>query len=299
MGTPTFSVPILKALAEKYEVKLVISQPDHLDKKRRIVMTPIHSEAINLNIECMQPEHIKDIEDILLNIDADILVTAAYGQFIPTKILSHFKKCINVHGSILPKRRGGAPIQRSIIEGDKETGVTIMEMVKKMDAGRIYAIKKLPILDSDNNTSLFEKLSILGRDLLMESIEDIYNEKNLGYLQNEEEATVSLNISPSEELIDFNKDSRIVFNQIRGLSHEPGAYFIFNGQRIKVYKASLGETQSKPGTIVSLKKKFEIACLNSSILIEQIKIEGKKEMDVKSFLNGQKLFKEGDVINEE
>lgn len=227
-----------------------------------------------------------------------MIVTAAYGQFIPTKILNLYKKCINVHGSLLPHHRGGAPIQRAIINGDKKTGVTIMEMVKKMDAGRMYASSEIPILDSDNNSSLFEKLAIIGKNLLMENIEDIYNGKNEGIMQNEEEATISPNIAPEEEKINFNIDARKVFNLIRGLSDEPGAYCEYNGQRIKIYKASIekNDSDASPGTIINIKKSLIVKCKTDAISILELQIPGKKRMNVKDFLNGQKLLNLNDII---
>lgn len=178
MGTPNFAVPSLEALNEKYEVVLVVSQPAKPEGRKGILKNPpVALKALELGIQLFQPEHIKNEYEYFKNIKADMIVTAAYGQFIPTKILNLYKKCINVHGSLLPHHRGGAPIQRAIINGDKKTGVTIMEMVKKMDAGRMYASSEIPILDSDNNSSLFEKLAIIGKNLLMENIEDIYNGK--------------------------------------------------------------------------------------------------------------------------
>ena len=199
MGTPEFSVPILKALEEKYDVALVISQPNRVKKKGVFVDTPVAACAKELGLHLIQPEHIKDsVEDVIGK--GDILVTAAYGQYVPSKILNSFKKCINVHASLLPKHRGGAPIQRCLMNGDKKTGVTIMEMTKRLDAGKMFAKVEYEIKEDDNNETLFNKLSLLGRDLLLENIEDIYEGKNLGVPQNEEEATVSPNILPEEDL---------------------------------------------------------------------------------------------------
>ena len=299
MGTPEFAVPSLEALNEKYEVVLVVSQPAKPEGRKGILKNPpVALKALELGIQLFQPEHIKNEYEYFKNVQADMIVTAAYGQFIPTKILNLYKKCINVHGSLLPKHRGGAPIQRALINGDKKTGVTIMEMVKKMDAGRMYASSELHILDSDNNSSLFEKLAIIGKNLLMDNIEDIYNGKNEGILQNEEEATISPNILPQEEKIDFNKDARIVFNLIRGLSDEPGAYCEFNGQRIKIYKALIEKNDSNvaPGTIINIKKCLIIKCKTDAISVLELQVPGKKRMNVKDFLNGQKLLNLNDII---
>ena len=299
MGTPDFAVPSLEALNEKYEVVLVVSQPAKPEGRKGILKNPpVALKALELGIQLFQPEHIKNEYEYFKNIKADMIVTAAYGQFIPTKILNLYKKCINVHGSLLPHHRGGAPIQRAIINGDKKTGVTIMEMVKKMDAGRMYASSEIPILDSDNNSSLFEKLAIIGKNLLMENIEDIYNGKNEGIMQNEEEATISPNITPEEEKINFNIDARKVFNLIRGLSDEPGAYCEYNGQRIKIYKASIekNDSDASPGTIINIKKSLIVKCKTDAISILELQIPGKKRMNVKDFLNGQKLLNLNDII---
>lgn len=299
MGTPNFAVPSLEALNEKYEVVLVVSQPAKPEGRKGILKNPpVALKALELGIQLFQPEHIKSEYEYFKNIKADMIVTAAYGQFIPTKILNLYKKCINVHGSLLPHHRGGAPIQRAIINGDKKTGVTIMEMVKKMDAGRMYASSEIPILDSDNNSSLFEKLAIIGKNLLMENIEDIYNGKNEGIMQNEEEATISPNIAPEEEKINFNIDARKVFNLIRGLSDEPGAYCEYNGQRIKIYKASIekNDSDASPGTIINIKKSLIVKCKTDAISILELQIPGKKRMNVKDFLNGQKLLNLNDII---
>lgn len=299
MGTPNFAVPSLEALNEKYEVVLVVSQPAKPEGRKGILKNPpVALKALELGIQLFQPKHIKNEYEYFKNIKADMIVTAAYGQFIPTKILNLYKKCINVHGSLLPHHRGGAPIQRAIINGDKKTGVTIMEMVKKMDAGRMYASSEIPILDSDNNSSLFEKLAIIGKNLLMENIEDIYNGKNEGIMQNEEEATISPNIAPEEEKINFNIDARKVFNLIRGLSDEPGAYCEYNGQRIKIYKASIekNDSDASPGTIINIKKSLIVKCKTDAISILELQIPGKKRMNVKDFLNGQKLLNLNDII---
>lgn len=299
MGTPNFAVPSLEALNEKYEVLLVVSQPAKPEGRKGILKNPpVALKALELGIQLFQPEHIKNEYEYFKNIKADMIVTAAYGQFIPTKILNLYKKCINVHGSLPPHHRGGAPIQRAIINGDKKTGVTIMEMVKKMDAGRMYASSEIPILDSDNNSSLFEKLAIIGKNLLMENIEDIYNGKNEGIMQNEEEATISPNIAPEEEKINFNIDARKVFNLIRGLSDEPGAYCEYNGQRIKIYKSSIekNDSDAAPGTIINIKKSLIVKCKTDAISILELQIPGKKRMNVKDFLNGQKLLNLNDII---
>ena len=300
MGTPEFACPILEALNEKYEVVLVVSQPNKPEGRKGIIKeTPVASLASKLGLNLYQPISIIESVSYFDDIDADIMVTAAYGQFVPTKILKKFKKCLNVHGSLLPKHRGGAPIQRSIINGDKQTGVTIMEMVKKMDAGQMYAKRSIDILDTDNNESLFEKLSIIGRDLLIESIEGIINGEIKGIPQDESEATISPNIEVWEEKIDFNLPAKDVFNKIRGLSVNPGAYALINDFRIKVYSSQIVTDNSDkvPGSIILMKKRLIVKCKDDAVELLMIQPQGKKQMLARDFLNGQKNFSDNDIFN--
>lgn len=298
MGTPSFAVPILKKLNEKYEITLVVSQPDRERKKGVLLNTPVKECALSLGLEVFQPESIGSDFERIKECDADVLVTAAYGQYIPTKVLKLFKKTINVHGSLLPHHRGGAPIQRAIMNGDEQTGVTLMEMAKKLDAGKMYAKVKYQILDEDNSTTVFQKLSDLGAKLLIENIDDIYNGINEGVIQDDNEATYSPNLLPSEEVIDFNKPARLVVRHIHAMAMEPGAYFIFNGVKVKVFAAKVVKDESdvSVGTILSLKKQFLVKTKTDAVLLEKLLLPGKKIVDVKDFVNGQKLFKENDVI---
>lgn len=299
MGTPNFAVPILKALHEKYDVVLVVSQPDRAKKKNQLIKTPVHEAADELGINIIQPESIKDSYETLKDLSADVLVSAAYGQYIPTKILKLFKYTLNVHGSLLPKHRGGAPIQRSLINGDEITGVTIIEMAKKLDAGKMYGKATYEILESDNNTSLFDKLSIIGRDLLLEVIEDVYSGKNLGEVQNEDEVTFSSNITKEEEKLSFNDTSKNIFNKIRGLSLEPGAYLEHKNIKLKVFASKIVEHQGNeaPGTILCVKKKIIIKTIDGAIELTSVLMPGKKIMTGQEFSNGQKLFELNDVIS--
>lgn len=298
MGTPDFAVPILKALNEKYEVVLAVSQPNRVKKKGVLLPTPVAECAQTLGIEVFQPEKIKDDYQLIIDKEADVLITAAYGQYIPSKILNSFKYCLNVHGSLLPKHRGGAPIQRCLINGDEKTGVCIMEMTKKLDAGRVFAVAEYDILEDDNNSSLFEKLSIIGRDLLMESIEEIYSGVNKGVLQDEALATYSPNISPAEEVIDLNNTSKSIVNQIRGLSYEPGAYLLINDIKLKVFKAKEVECSSDalPGTVLDTKKKIVLKTKDSAIELLEVLYPGKKILSGRDFSNGQKIFVVGNIL---
>ena len=298
IGTPEFAVPVLEALNEKYEVALVISQPNRVRKKGVFLDTPVCAKAKELGLNIIQPEKIGEEYEYIKSIEADMLVSAAYGQYVPTKVLKLFKKTLNVHGSILPKHRGGAPIQRAIMNCDDVTGVTIIEMAKKLDAGLMYAKREYVIKDTDTSDIVFNELSIIGTKLLMEVIEDVYNGVNVGEVQNEEEATFSPNLTPEEEFITFDKSARMVVRHINSLSSNPGASIKVNDIIVKVYEAEevIDNSDLKPGTVISLKKQVLIKAKDNAVKINKILVPGKKVLPAKDFVNGQKIFKELDII---
>lgn len=298
IGTPEFAVPVLEALNSKYEVVLVVSQPNRVKKKGVFIDTPVAAKAKELGLNIIQPEKIGEEYEYLKSLEADVLVSAAYGQYVPTKILNLYKKTLNVHGSLLPKHRGGAPIQRAIMNGDDVTGVTIIEMAKKLDAGVMYAKKEYVIKDTDTSDIVFNELSIIGTNLLMEVIEDVYNGKLVGEVQNEEEATFSSNLTAEEEFISFDMPARMVVRHINSLSSNPGASIKVNDMIIKVYEAEEVVEQSDlaPGTVISLKKQVLIKAKDNAVKINKILVPGKKVLPARDFVNGQKIFKELDVI---
>ncbi len=292
MGTPSFSVPILEALIKEYEVALVVTQPDkEVGRKKELTMSPVKECALKHNIPVFQPEKIRADYQPIIDANPDLIVTAAFGQIIGTKVLNYPKyRSINVHASLLPKYRGGAPIHYSVINGDKETGVTIMYMEKAMDAGDILSQKAIPILEEDTTGSMFEKLSIVGRDLLMETIPALIKGEITPIKQNPEEVTFAYNITKEEECLDLNKDARSLFNQIRGLLPAPVAYMVLKGDNIKVYNAKVSETthNKEVGTILGKTKKyFTIACGNGTALdIYELQVSGKKRVLASDFVNG-------------
>lgn len=298
MGTPEFACNVLSGLNDKYDIALVISQPNREKKKGALIPTPVANLATELGLKLIQPEKIADAFSDILEAKADVLVSAAYGQYIPSKILNLFKYKINVHGSLLPLHRGGAPIQRCLINGDTKTGVTIMEMAKGLDTGKIYSMAEYQIEDDDNSTTLFEKLSVIGRDLLLNTIEDIVSDKNLGIPQDDSKSTYSKNIEKEEELIKLNNTSKNIVNQIRGLAMTPGAYINVSNINLKVYKASIREYSGNelPGTILSIKKEILIKTKDGAISLELVQMPGKKIITGKEFSNGQKLFTVGQVL---
>lgn len=295
MGTPDFSVPVLKGLVEKgYEVKAVVTQPDKkVGRKQKITKTPAKIAAEELDIPVYQPVKLSGSSELdeLIAMNADFIVTAAYGQFLPTKFLNSAKiAAVNVHGSLLPKYRGGAPIQYSLINGDKKTGITIMEMVKKMDAGDIYAQKAIEIEPDDTAGSLFEKLSYLGRDLLIETLPKISDGSVQKVTQNEEKVVFSPNITKDQERITSKMTAQEANNLLRGLNPDPGAYMMVNGKRFKVWKAEVADenTDLEPGSLVENKGRFAISFANNTVLnLLEVQPAGKKKMPIQSFLNGQ------------
>lgn len=294
MGTPTFSLPILESLIENTNVILVVSQPDReKDKNGNLLFTPIKKLSLEHNIEVFQPVKIRDDYKKIIDAKPDIIITCAYGQIIPEEILNCPKYgCINVHGSLLPKLRGGAPIHHAIINGDDVTGITIMYMDKKMDSGDIISQREIKILEDDNLDKLYEKMSFLGRDLLMDTLPSIIDGSCTRIKQDENEVTFGLNITKEEERINFNSSSRNVYNLIRGLSSIPGAYCMFNDKRMKVYESSLTDIPSKkaPGTIEKIDKSgIYVSTLDNLIKILDIKLEGKKRCLVSDFINGIKI----------
>ena len=300
MGTPAFAALILESLVEKYEVVLVVTQPDKLVGRKQVLeYTEVKKVALLHGIPVFQPNKIKEDYQTVLDAKPDLIITAAFGQFIPKEILDYPEYgCVNVHGSLLPKYRGGSPIQSAIIRGEKETGITIMYMASKMDAGNIIAQKAIPILPTDDNGSLFEKLSVLGRDLLLDTLPSIFAKTNPSIVQDESEATYAYNIKHEEQFINWNNSSESIFNLIRGLSPAPTALTSINGTIIKVFKAQIvtEQTTGVPGEIIKTNKELWVKTQDGAIAILELQQSGKNEMDVKSFLNGQKLLSLGMVL---
>jgi len=303
MGTPRFGEIVLEKLIENFNVTLVVTQPDSYTKGGKVkIESPVKILAEKNGIELFQPVNIKDEKEYLLNRDFDFIITAAFGQFIPKSILELPKiKTLNVHGSILPKRRGGAPIQRAIIEGDEYLGVSIMETVSKMDAGDVYLIDKIKLEDSDNLGTMIEKLANLGSDMIVDVIEKLYNDINsiIPVKQNEDEVTISPNLMKKEELIDFNKSAKDVFNLIRGLNPNPVSKFVYNNENYKIYESIIvkDESEVEAGTIIDNKKHLVIKCGKDAIEVLKLKPEGKALMDALSFLNGSRTkFLIGNII---
>lgn len=291
MGTPDFAVPILERLIEETNVLLVVTQPDKVrGRNNKVSFSTVKELAVKNNIEVFQPEKIKEDYKIIIDKNPDIIITAAYGQIIPEELLFFSKyKAINVHASLLPKYRGGAPINRAIENGEKYLGITIMYMDKLMDNGDMISQRKIELKEEDNFDTMNEKLSILGRDLLMDTLPSVLSGTNEREKQKEEDVTIIKLLKKEELLIDFNKDAISVYNKIRSLDSVPGAYAFLNNKKYKLFDVRVGsEKLDAVSKIIDIKDYLEIACKNGTIKVYTIQEEGKKKMSIKDFFNGHK-----------
>lgn len=295
MGTPEFSVPILEGLVTAgYDIAAVVTQPDRaVGRKKKIIASPVKNKALELGISVLQPEKISGSQEMeeIAQLRPDLIVTAAFGQFLPEKLLQiPARGALNVHASLLPKYRGGAPVHYAIINGEDETGVSIMDMVKKMDAGSVYAQEVVSITREDDVGTMFTKLSYVGRDLLLKVLPQILAGSLLSVEQDEQQVTFAPNIKPEEEIIDWQKTAQEIDQKVRGMRPWPIAYTTYQGNRWKIWSVSILEekTEEKPGTIIrSTKGQLWVACGNQSVLaIEELQPSGKNKQEVTDFLNG-------------
>ncbi|VHB70599.1 methionyl-tRNA formyltransferase [Streptococcus pyogenes] len=303
MGTPQFSATVLKGLLDNpaYEILGVVTQPDRaVGRKKDIKVTPVKQLAFEHGISIYQPEKLSGSQELIeiMGLGADGIITAAFGQFLPTILLDSVSFAINVHASLLPKYRGGAPIHYAIMNGDKEAGVTIMEMIKEMDAGDMVAKASTPILETDNVGTLFEKLAIIGRDLLLDSLPAYLSGELKPIPQDHSQATFSPNISPEQEKLDWTMSNQEVFNHIRGMNPWPVAHTFLEGQRLKIYEAQLAEGEGLPGqVIVKTKKSLVITTGQGALSLIVVQPAGKPKMSIIDFLNGiGRKLEVGDII---
>ncbi|CAM2827119.1 methionyl-tRNA formyltransferase [Streptococcus acidominimus] len=292
MGTPDLAATVLKGIIADggYEILAVVTQPDRaVGRKKEIEMTPVKEVAVANNLPVYQPEKLSGSPEMaeLVALGADGIITAAFGQFLPGKLLDSVDFAVNVHGSLLPKYRGGAPIQYAIINGDKEAGITIMEMVRQMDAGDMIAKAAIPITDADNLGTMFDKLAVLGRDLLLKTLPDYLAGRLTPEPQDESQVTFSPNIAPEEERIDWTKSNRAIFNLVRGLNPWPIAHTIWNNKRFKVSEITPVEGEGEPGqVIVKTKKELIVATGDGAVSLKRVQPFGKPQMSITDFLNG-------------
>ena len=291
MGTPDFAVPILSSLIDNYNVVMVVCQPDRKkNRKGEIEYPAVKKLAIDKNIPVFQPLKIREEYQKILDSFPDIIITCAYGQIIPDIILNFPKYgCINVHGSLLPELRGGAPIHWAIIRGYKKTGITIMNMSSKMDAGDIISQDSIDISDDMTLGELYSKMSILGRDLLLKTLPSIIDGTCSRIVQDESKVTFGYNVSKDDAKIDFSSSAIDIKNLVRGLNPVPGAFCFLDSKRVKIYEVSVLDEDSYGnfGEIVRVDKDG-IVCNTKDKLIKilDIAIEGKKRCKVSEYLNG-------------
>ena len=294
MGTPEFSVPVLQALIDNYDVKAVVTQTDkQVGRSGKIAYSPIKKLALENDIVVLQPERIKESYQEVIDLEPNIIITCAYGQIIPKELLDYPEYgCINVHASLLPKLRGGAPIHRAIMEGYKKTGITIMYMAPGMDDGDIITQEEVEITDTDTASSLSDKLTNLGAKLLLETLPSILEGTNTRTPQNPDEVTFAPIIKKEDERLDFSRSAKEVYNKIRGLNSFPGAYTMFEGKRMKVWESRISEDyfpENLDGEIVKLYKDgIGVKVSNGVVVLTTIQPEGKGKMPSSAYLNGIK-----------
>ncbi|MEK5380231.1 methionyl-tRNA formyltransferase [Niallia sp. FSL W8-0635] len=295
MGTPDFSVPVLqRLLEEKYDVIAVVTQPDRpVGRKKVLTPPPVKVEALKHNIPVYQPEKIRQSEELktIISLNPDIIVTAAFGQILPKELLDAPKfGCVNVHASLLPELRGGAPIHYSILQGKEKTGITIMYMAEKLDAGDIISVAEVKIEEEDTVGTLHDKLSVVGSDLLAETLPKLLAGEITPIPQKDEEATFAPNLKRSDEKIDWSTSGEEVYNKIRGLNPWPVAFTLYQGNVMKVWagKKVTKTIDAAPGTIVEITNQGPIVATGNDTYIQLTEVQpaGKKKMDIGQFLRG-------------
>ena len=296
MGTPEFSVPVLEGLIKNYQVRAIITQPDKkVGRKGEIKPTPVKEVALKHNILCLQPNKIREALQEINQLEPDLIITCAYGQILPLDLLVIPRLgCINVHASLLPKLRGGAPIHHAIMDGEVETGITIMYMAEGMDSGDIISQKAIPITSDETASSLHDKLKILGRDLLLETLPSILNGTNKRIKQDEAKVTYGFNITREDEKINFNDTKRNIVNKVRGLNSWPGAYCLFEDKVLKVWECYRTDNifdTLMPGAITKIYKDgFGVKVGNGEVVFTEVQLAGKSKIKAVDFANGHNLI---------
>ena len=300
MGTPEFSATVLKGLIKNYKIRAIITQPDKkVGREQKVLFPPVKQVGIDNTVLVLQPEKIMDEYQALKDMEPDLIITCAYGKILPREILELPRLgCINVHASLLPKLRGGAPIHRAIINGYKKTGVTIMYMNQKMDEGDMISQKETEISEEETAETLHDKLSIIGRDLLLETLPSIINKTNKRIKQNNDEATYGFIIKREDEKIDFSKSKKQIYNQIRGLNSWPGAYCLIDGKILKVWESRKSDNifESKiNGEITNIYDDgIGVKVSDGEIVLKTVQPEGKKKMNAKDYASG--MINKGSLV---
>ena len=301
MGTPFFAVPILKSLYQNgYTISVVYTQPPQKSQRGyKINKSPVQGISETLNIDFRSPKTLKNNKEeyeFIKKLDADLAIVVAYGQIIPKEFLNLTKNgFINIHGSILPRWRGAAPIQRSIMNLDSETGISIMKIAEELDSGPVSNIYKIKLDNSNNSQQISEKLSLLAAEKISDNIDEIFEDKAKFINQDHSKATYAKKIDKTEGKINWHDEALNIIGKINGLFPVPGAFFNFNGERYKILKAEIGNGLGKSGEVLS--DKLEIACNNNqSIKILEIQRQGKKPQKIAEFMLGSQI-KKGSILS--
>ncbi|PJN53737.1 Methionyl-tRNA formyltransferase [Paenibacillus sp. GM2FR] len=301
MGTPAFAVPSLEMLiAEGYSIAAVVTQPDRPQGRKKVLTpTPVKEAALRHGIPVLQPQRLRNPEAVaeLAEYKPDLIVTAAYGQILPKSVLDMpALGCLNVHGSLLPAYRGGAPIQRSIINGESVTGITLMYMAEGLDTGDMIARTEVPIEDNDTAGTMFEKLSQAGAELLRRELPRLVKGKVEAEPQDDSKATYAPNLTRDDERIDWSRTSREIYDQIRGLVPYSGGFTLWNGEVFKVWAAAKPDSAQKPagdaqpGTVLELQEKgIVVKTGDGTLTLLTVQPSGKKAMDAAQFVRGTSL----------
>jgi len=307
MGTPAFAVPSLRMLLEQgYDVVAVVTQPDRPQGRKRVLTpTPVKEVALEYGLPVLQPQRMRSPEAVaeLATYKPDLIVTAAYGQILPIAVLDlPSRGCVNIHGSLLPKYRGGAPIQRSIMNGESVTGVTLMYMAEGLDTGDMIAQVEVVIEEEDTSGTIFEKLSVVGATLLQEQLPNLLEGEVTRIPQNDDEATYSPNLKREDEQIDWNRSARDIYNQVRGLVPFSGAFTIWGDEIFKIWAVTPSSESSShhsvvPGTVLQLNERgIEVKTGDGSIWLTKVQPSGKKVLEVDAFIRGTSMV-EGTVLS--
>ncbi|WP_239723702.1 MULTISPECIES: methionyl-tRNA formyltransferase [unclassified Mammaliicoccus] len=293
MGTPDFSTGVLEMLIQEYDVIAVVTQPDRpVGRKKILTPPPVKKVALEHNIPVYQPEKLNNSSELeeIINLKPDLIVTAAFGQLLPKSLLDAPKhKAINVHASLLPKYRGGAPIHYAVMNGEKKTGITIMYMAEKLDAGNIISQDEVEILENDTVGEVHDKLATLGTELLKKTLPTIFNGTNDSIVQDDSLATFASNISREDERIDWTKDAQTIHNHIRGLSPWPVAYTTMDGKNLKLWRSEIVENvKGEQGEIIETTKDAIIVATGSEdgVALTEIQLAGKKRVKTRDYISG-------------
>jgi methionyl-tRNA formyltransferase len=303
MGTPAFAVPSLRALVEAgYDVAAVLTQPDRpVGRGGRLTAPPVKEAAVELGLEICQPESAKtdEVYAYLKDKNPDVIVVVGYGQIISQRVIDLPRLgCVNVHSSLLPRLRGAAPINWAIVRGDKKTGVSTMQIVKKLDAGDVLGVKETPIGDDEYAPELAERLAQMGADLLIETLDRLEKGAIKRQPQDDDASTYAPIMKRDDGLVDWNLPAQEIYNRVRGFAPWPGAYTFFRGKRFHIHRARVAPGLAAPGTMAIEGAKLKVGCGEGLLEALEVQLEGKRAMAAADFVNGYRPVT-GEAFNDQ